>query len=77
MKELDINLTVAALSVGLAFCITALAEGLSNDNYKAGADYAVAREQCDDQAGNAKDVCVTEAKAAAGAAKAEATAAMK
>jgi len=31
---------------------------------KADATYAVAKEQCDDKAGNAKDVCVTEAKAA-------------
>ncbi|MDO8770571.1 MAG: hypothetical protein Q7K57_18075 [Burkholderiaceae bacterium] len=30
---------------------------------KAKADYAVAKEKCDDQAGNAKDVCVKEAKA--------------
>jgi hypothetical protein len=31
---------------------------------KAKAAYAVAKEQCDDQAGNARDVCVKEAKAA-------------
>lgn len=31
---------------------------------KAEADYAVAKEKCDDLAGNAKDVCVQEAKAA-------------
>ncbi len=31
---------------------------------KAEATYAVAKERCDDQAGNAKDVCVKEAKAA-------------
>lgn len=30
---------------------------------KAKADYAVSREQCDDLAGNAKDVCIKEAKA--------------
>jgi len=30
---------------------------------KAEATYAVAKEKCDDQAGNAKDVCVKEAKA--------------
>ena len=30
---------------------------------KADATYAVAKEMCDDKAGNAKDVCVTEAKA--------------
>jgi hypothetical protein len=30
---------------------------------KAEAAYVVAKEKCDDQAGNAKDVCVKEAKA--------------
>lgn len=41
---------------------------------KADADYAVAKERCDDLAGNAKDVCVKEAKAAATSAKADAKA---
>lgn len=31
---------------------------------KAEANYAIAREKCDDQAGNKKDVCIKEAKAA-------------
>lgn len=31
---------------------------------RADADYAVAKEKCDDQTGNAKDVCVKDAKAA-------------
>lgn len=31
---------------------------------RAEADYAVARERCDDKAGNVKDVCIAEAKAA-------------
>jgi hypothetical protein len=44
---------------------------------KAEAAYAVAKERCDDLAGNAKDVCVTEAKAAQTAAKADAKAQMK
>jgi hypothetical protein len=39
---------------------------------KAEADYSVAREKCDDQAGNSKDVCLKEAKAAEIAAKADA-----
>lgn len=39
---------------------------------KAEADYAVAQERCDDMAGNAKDVCVKEAKAAETSAKADA-----
>ena len=41
---------------------------------RADADYSVAREKCDDKAGNVKDVCVQEAKAAAVAAKADAKA---
>jgi hypothetical protein len=44
---------------------------------KAEANYAVANERCDDLAGNAKDVCVKEAKAAEVAAKADAKAQMK
>jgi hypothetical protein len=44
---------------------------------KAEADYAVAKERCDDLAGNAKDVCVKEAKAAETTAKANAKAQMK
>jgi hypothetical protein len=39
---------------------------------KAEADYSVAKEKCDDQAGNTKDVCLKEAKAAEIAAKADA-----
>lgn len=44
---------------------------------KAEADYAVANERCDDLAGNTKDVCVKEAKAAEVTAKADAKAQMK
>lgn len=44
---------------------------------KADAVYAVAKEKCDDAAGNAKDVCVKEAKAAHVAAKADAKVAIK
>jgi len=44
---------------------------------KAEAALAVAKERCDDMAGNAKDVCVKEAKAAATSAKADAKAQMK
>lgn len=41
------------------------------------ANYAVAKEKCDDLAGNAKDVCVKEAKEGQVAAKANATAQRK
>lgn len=44
---------------------------------KAEADYAVANERCDAKAGNTKDVCVKEAKAAETGAKADAKAQMK
>lgn len=39
---------------------------------QAEAAYAVAKEKCDDKAGNAKDVCIKEAKAAEASAKADA-----
>ena len=39
---------------------------------RAEADYAVAREKCDDKAGNEKDVCIKAAKAAEVATKADA-----
>ena len=44
---------------------------------KADAAYKVANEKCDDKAGNDKDVCVKEAKAARVAAKADATTVLK
>lgn len=44
---------------------------------RAQADYAVAREKCDDAAGNVKDVCVKQAKSIEIAAKADAKARMK
>jgi len=44
---------------------------------KAEADLAVAKERCDDMGGNAKDVCLKEAKAVETAAKADAKAQMK
>jgi len=44
---------------------------------KAEADYSVAKEKCDDKAGNDKTVCVKDAKAAETRAKADAKAQMK
>jgi hypothetical protein len=44
---------------------------------KAQADYSVAKEKCDDKAGNEKDVCVKEGKAAEIRATADARAQMK
>ena len=45
---------------------------LSREVAKLTTEYAVAKERCDDQAGNAKDVCVKQAKSAQTAAKANA-----
>ena len=39
---------------------------------KAEAEYAVAKERCDDRAGDAKEICLKEAKAAEAVAKADA-----
>lgn len=44
---------------------------------KADAEYELAKERCDDRAGNTKDVCMKEAMSAETAAKADATAQMK
>lgn len=44
---------------------------------QADADYAVAKERCDDLAGNPKDVCIKEAKAAQTSAMADAKVQMK
>lgn len=44
---------------------------------KAEADYNVAKQRCDDQSGNMKDVCIKEAKAAETMAKADAKAQKK
>lgn len=65
MKELNINLTVAALTLGLAFSIGALAEGLSKESYKLEkdaikAEYKAAKATCAPMSGNYKDICLVE-----------------
>jgi uncharacterized membrane protein len=52
-----LNIAAIAAAVALVFSAGAVAINLSSD------DYSAAREKCDDSAGNAKDVCVKEAKA--------------
>ena len=77
MKELNRKLSIAALSLGLAFSLNAFAaEGLSSDGYKAGkdkiaADYKSASAPCKTMSGNAKDICMAEAKGKEKVAKAE------
>ncbi len=68
-------------SVGKAE-LTATYQPSSKNRYKAAtarakADYAVAKERCDDAAGNVKDVCVKEAKAVEVAALADAKTQLK
>lgn len=67
MKELNINLTIAALTVGLACCITALAEGIAKESYKADrasitAEFQEARNACAAMAGKQKAICLGQAK---------------
>ena len=62
-----LNIHAMALALGLAFGGTALAEGISRDDYKAGKDqnatqYKGEKAACKTFSGNAKDICVQEAK---------------
>ena len=76
MKEAEAKATIAKAD------LTAAYQPSAQNRYKAGvtaaeAEYSVAKEKCDDKAGNAKDVCVKEAKAAEVAGKADAKARME
>lgn len=76
------KLNAIVLAVSLAFSASAMAEGISKDDYKTGkekiaAEYKVARAGCDSLSGNAKDICVAEAKGKAGIGKAELAASYK
>jgi len=83
MSKLLISLLAAA---GMAMSGAALAAndpaGMSNDQYKAEkekaeAQYKADKAECDSMSGNAKDVCVKEAKGKEKVAKADAEAAYK
>lgn len=67
MTERNINLTIGALTLGLAFSIGALAEGITKESYKSAkesikADYKAAKSACASMSGNQKDICVAQAK---------------
>lgn len=71
-----LKLTIAALSLGLTFSLGVVAEGYSSDAFKAGkdkiaADYKSARAPCTLMSGNAKDICMAEAKGQQKVARAE------
>jgi hypothetical protein len=80
MKVMKMAFFAAALS--LASAGTVLAADASKDQYKAErekieADSKAAREKCKDMKGNAKDICMAEAKGHERVAKAELTAKQK
>jgi hypothetical protein len=77
-----INLTVSALALAFACSAGALAQGVSKDEYKAGkqriaADYTAAKTACGSLSGNAKDICIAEAKGKEHVARAELLASYK
>jgi hypothetical protein len=71
----DHNLSVIALAVGLLFCHAAIAEPMSNEQFKAAekiisSDYKAGMTKCDSFSGNAEDICIAEAKGKKNVAKA-------
>jgi hypothetical protein len=77
-----LKFTVIALALGFAFSASAMAEGMSKQDYKAGKDkiaveYKSAKAACSPLSGNPKDICVAEAKGKEKVAKAELEASYK
>lgn len=71
-----------ALAVGLAFSAGTMAQSLAKDDYKAGknqieSQYKADKTACNSFSGNAKDVCVAEAKGREKVAKADLEASYK
>lgn len=72
----NIKINAVALACALAFSVGASAQGMTKADYKAGkakieADYKAARANCVPLAGNAKDICMVDAKGKEKVAKAE------
>jgi hypothetical protein len=70
------NKRMIALAVLAVFTTAASASNLSRDEYKAGkdkiaAEFKAEKQSCDSMTGNAKDVCIAEAKGKEKTAKAE------
>jgi hypothetical protein len=73
MRNLGIH--AVALAGGLVFGTAALADGMSHSEYELQeksikAEYQAAKARCEPLAGNAKEVCVAEARGNASVAKA-------
>lgn len=71
-----LKLNAIALALGCAFSVNAMAQSMTNDDYKSAkdtisADYKAAKAGCASMNGNAKDICKAEAGATEKIARAE------
>jgi hypothetical protein len=76
------KIALSALTLALSFGTSAIAQGMSKNDYKAAkqkisAEYTSAKTACGSLSGNAKDICVEEAKGKESVAKAELQASYK
>lgn len=76
MQATTIKHALTALGVAVTFTLASHASAMTRDEYKAAedrieADYKADKQRCDGLAGNAKDVCQSEAKGKEKVAKAE------
>lgn len=76
------NIKALALAVSFAFSVGAMADNLSQDDYKAGKDqsasqYKAEKAACKSFSGNAEDICMAEAKGKENVARADLEAAYK
>jgi uncharacterized membrane protein YqiK len=72
----NFNISAIALAIGLIFSASAMAESMTKNQYKSHvksieSEYKVDKTGCDSSAGNAKDICIAEAKGKQSVAKAE------
>lgn len=70
------NMTAIAVAIGLIFNVGVMAQGVSKDVYKAtedriAAEYTSNKKNCEPLSGNAKDICIAEAKGKEKIAKSE------
>lgn len=77
-----LNITTITAAIALVLSTGAMAQSLSKDDYKAGkekisTEYKTAKAACDVSSGNAKDICIVEAKGKEKVAKAELDASYK
>lgn len=70
------NLSAVVIAASLLFSASAMAQGISKDEFKSGktkisADYKAAKAACSSLSGNAKDICIVDAKGKEKVSKAE------